>query len=88
MRSIHSAAQQMASTDSANETALSILLGIPSHSSQVQNQTNYSIKQVLLIYCSSAPHRPCPLADAKAPFQWSHHLPLQLLPEKMDHNTE
>lgn len=86
MRSIHFADQQMTSIDSVNVTGLSILLRIPSHSNQVQNQTSDSIKQALLIYYYSAPPQPFPSADAKAPFQWSHHPPLQFLPEEMDQN--
>lgn len=70
----------MISTDNANVTALSILSGIPSHSNLVQNQTSDLAEQALLVYCCLKHLQPCPLADAKAPFQWSHNLPLQSHP--------
>lgn len=73
----------MISTDNANVTGLSILSRIPSHSNLVQNQTSDSSEQVPLIYRSLQHLQPCPLADAKAPFQWNHHLPLQSHPKQL-----
>lgn len=76
----------MISTDSANETGLSILLRTPSHSSWVQSQTSGLIEWALLIYYSLEPRQPCLLADAKAPFRLNRNLPLQFPPSENNNN--
>jgi len=82
MRGVHFADQQKTSTDSANVTGLSILSRIPYCSNQVQNQISDSLKQAPWIDYSFEPLQPCPSADAKAPFLWSPHRPLQFLPKQ------
>lgn len=73
----------MISTDNANVTGLSILLEIPPHSNQAQNQTSDLTAQALLIYCSLKHLQPCPSAGAIAPFQWYHHLPPRSHPKQL-----
>ena len=70
----------MISIGSAYVTGLSTLSRTPFLSNQAQNQTGSLTEQAPLIYCSSLHLQLCPLADATVPFQWSHHLLLQLHP--------
>lgn len=82
LQSIHFVARKLISTDSANGTGLSILSRIPYNSNLAQNRTSDLTRQALLIYYSSEHLQPCLLADARAPFQYSHH-PLLHSPPKI-----
>lgn len=72
----------MTSTDNASVIDLSILLGIPFHSNLVDYQKVGLVGRELLIFYPCEHLRSCPLADAKALFQWHHNPLLQCHPNK------